>query len=116
MTLPHPKLERIKDLLNGYIAKKRFSAIDDQKVCLSYSIHSESISLFENRTDPHTSRNIKVFPIANIRHFESSGGWRVSFLNDDLLWDDYEEDPQAERESFESAMKLVHQRLKSRYQ
>ena len=106
------EIDRIKVLLNAFISKKRFSITDGQKVCLSYSINANSVTIFESRSDPNDSQHIKTFPITNIRYFESWDCWQVVFLDEDLEWHAYEPEPDLEVESFEGALELIHDKFK----
>ena len=109
------EIERIKVLLNAFISKKRHTVIDNQKICLSYSINEHSVTIFENRSDPDDSEGIKVYPIANIRYFESWNCWQVVFLNEDLEWHAYEPETDLEEETFEGALKQINEKLETRY-
>ena len=115
MILTDLRIEGIKVLLNSFIAKKRFSVSDGQKVCLSYSINEHSVTIFENRSNLNDPEGITVFPIANIRYFESWDCWHVVFLNEDLEWHAYEPDPDLEVESFDGALEVIHEKLEARY-
>ena len=115
MNLIDLEIERITDRLSAFTSKMRYPIIEGQLVKLSYSIHSHSITIFENRSDPYDPKEIKAFPIATIRYFESRDCWQVDFLNEDFEWHVYEPEQFPEARCFEEALELIHVKLKMHY-
>ena len=108
MNLADLENDKLTDCLNAFISKMRFPIVEGQLIRLSYSIHSDNVTLFENRSDPYDSKQIKAYPIATIRYFESKDCWQVVFLNEDFEWHVYESEKNPEVRSFEDALQLIH--------
>ena len=115
MILTESNSDRIKVLLEEFVARTRYSIEDEQEAHLSYAINPHSVTILENRSDPHTAEGIKVFPIANVRYFDTFDCWHVVFLNEDVEWHAYEPEQDLEAESLSEALEFINKKLSQRF-
>jgi hypothetical protein len=91
MALSEFEIEKVKTVMESFIAKRRPPEEIRDEVDLFYRIENQSVEIYELRALYHRVGEKIESPIAKTTYNRASGKWKIFWMRSDLKWHGYSE-------------------------